>query len=242
MRVLIRSFSSSVGDRSLNDVVHVWQAPLHEPPVPPAQLERFLTHDELARADRYRHPRTRTQFVVVRGLLRVLLGCYLDEAPERVPIGYAPDGKPILETKALEFNVSHTNGLALFAVGERPVGVDVEAIREMTNATGLVGRFFAAAEREQFEQLPEEVRAAGFFRGWTCKEAVLKGIGCGARDLDRCVVDLDPRCPPRIVGPTETAMSWNVACWEPMAGYVAAVAFRCEIEGNGERPVLSTEY
>jgi len=223
MRILLHSFSSSVADRSLNDAVHIWQAPLDAPPVPPAELERFLTPDELARADRYRHPRTRTQFVVVRGLLRVLLGKYLDEVPERVPIGYAPDGKPTLGT-ALEFNVSHTNGLAVFAVSKRPVGVDVEAVRDMTNAAGLVGRFFATAEREQFEQLPEDVRMAGFFRGWTCKEAVLKGIGCGARDLDRCVVDLDPRHPPRIVGPIETAMSWGVACWEPLPGYVAAVA------------------
>lgn len=234
MHVLIRPFPSVV-DRSLGDAVHVWQAPLDQPPIPPAQLERMLTPDELARAERYRHPRTQAQFVVVRGLLRVLLGQYLDEAPERVLIGYAPDGKPTLGT-ALEFNVSHTSGLALFAVSRRPVGVDVEAVREMANATGLVGRFFAAAEREQFEQLPDEVRTAGFFRGWTCKEAVLKGIGCGARDLDRCIVDLDPRGPPRIVGPAETVGNWDVQCWEPMAGYVAAVA------GETPEPVLSTEY
>ncbi len=237
MRILIRSFLPSLVDRSLNDAVHVWQAPLAEPPIPPADLERLLTPSELDRADRYRHPKTRAQFVVVRGLLRVLLGQYLGEAPGRVPIGYAPDGKPALETAGPEFNVSHTGGLALFAVGGRPVGVDVEAVREVPNAAGLVGRFFASAEREQFEQLPDDVRAAGFFRGWTCKEAVLKGIGCGARDLDRCVVDLDPRTPPRIVGPAETAAGWGVACWEPLPGYVAAVA----VSGGGEtqRPVLS---
>jgi 4'-phosphopantetheinyl transferase len=214
----------ALGPPPLDDAVHVWRTALDDLPFPPAELERFLTPEELARANRYRVAQTRAQFVAVRGSLRVLLGHYLDEEPGRVPIGVAPDGKPTLGTKGLEFNVSHTSGLALFAVGARPVGVDVEALREVTNAAGLVGRFFAAAEREQYERLPEGVRAAGFFRGWTCKEAVLKGIGCGARDLDRCVVDLDPRGAPRIVGPAETAANWGVACWEPLPGYVAAVA------------------
>jgi 4'-phosphopantetheinyl transferase len=88
----------------------------------------------------------------------------------------------------------------------------------------LVERFFAVDEVEQYRSLPSELRPAGFFRGWTCKEAVLKGIGCGTRSLDRCIVDLDPRRPPRIVGPRETVANWSVANWAPENDYIAAVA------------------
>ena len=56
------------------------------------------------------------------------------------------------------------------------------------------------------------------------KEAVLKGIGCGTRDLDRCVVDLDPRRQSRVVGPPETVSNWSVASWTPQGDYAAAVA------------------
>ena len=68
------------------------------------------------------------------------------------------------------------------------------------------------------------MRPRAFLRGWVCKEAVLKGIGCGARELDRCVVDLDPRRPVGIVGPEATRREWAVAGWEPADGYLAAVA------------------
>jgi 4'-phosphopantetheinyl transferase len=87
-----------------------------------------------------------------------------------------------------------------------------------------VERFFAPPERDQYRGLPGELRPSAFLHGWTCKEAVLKGIGCGARELDRCVVDLDPRRPPRVVGPAATAAGWRVVCWRPGPGYVAAVA------------------
>jgi 4'-phosphopantetheinyl transferase len=105
------------------------------------------------------------------------------------------------------------------------VGVDVEAVRELASRDALVERFFAPAERAQYAALPGELRPAAFRRGWTCKEAVLKGIGCGTRDLDRCVVDLDPRCQPRVIGPPETAAAWALTCWEPEPGHVAAVAY-----------------
>ena len=160
----------------------------------------------------------------------MLLGNYLRCPAGAVPIDVSPDGKPVLACGGVEFNVSHAGELAVFAVGGRPVGVDVEAVREVGTRDALVERFFAAGEIEQYRGLPVDLREAGFFRGWTCKEAVLKGIGCGTRDLDRCVVDVDPRRPTRVVGPPETVAGWSVAGWVPAEGYVAAVA----VEGMQE--------
>jgi 4'-phosphopantetheinyl transferase len=225
MRVHVRPFSTPAGRLTLAaDAVEVWQASLEAPPVAVAELEAVLTPEERARGERFKHPRIRDQFVCARGLLRVLLGRYLGCPAAAVPIVVAPDGKPALTSGEVEFNVSHAGGLAAFAVADRPVGVDVEAVREVANADALVERFFASGEAEQYRGLPAGLRPAGFVRGWTCKEAVLKGIGCGTRDLGRCVVDVDPRRRPAVVGPAETAAGWSVASWAPRAGYVAAVA------------------
>ncbi len=225
MRVLVRQFPTSTDRLSLvPGVVEVWQAFPEEPPASVTELAAVLTPEERARGERFRHPRIRDQFLRTRGLLRTLLGCYLDCPAAAVPIGVAPDGKPFLLSGGVEFNVSHSDDLAVFAVSTSPVGVDVEAVREIGSRDALVERFFAADEREQYLGLPAGLRQAGFFRGWTCKEAVLKGIGCGTRDLGRCVVDVDPRRSPRVVGPPETAAGWSVANWEPRAGAVAAVA------------------
>jgi 4'-phosphopantetheinyl transferase len=224
MRWLVRPFPTSPADLVAASEVSVWSARLDAPPVPAADLLAALTPEERARGERLRHPRVRDQFTRARGLLRVLLGRYLGCAPGSVPILLAPDGKPVLEGGALEFNVSHTEGLALFAVADRPVGVDVEAVRDVPNADSLVERFFSPAEREQYRALPAALRPAAFLRGWTCKEAVLKGLGCGTRELDRCVVDLDSRRPAAIVGPAATAVEWAIAAGEPEPGYVGAIA------------------
>ncbi len=225
MHVLVRSYPSGTAPLRLDpDCVAVWTARLDDLPVPAEQLGQHLTAEELVRGERFRSPHIRDQFVRARGLLRLLLGRYLQCAPQDVPIGVAADGKPLLVGVALEFNVSHTGGAAVIAVSSRPVGIDIETVREVSNQDALVRRFFAPSEREQFGRLPTELRAAAFFRGWTCKEAVLKGIGCGTRDLDRCVVDLDPRRPSRVVGPPETVSSWSVASWTPEGDYAAAVA------------------
>jgi 4'-phosphopantetheinyl transferase len=227
MRVTVRPFPDAPPGRPAG-AVHVWQARLDPAPVPDPVLEAALTADERDRRDRYRHPRARDQFVRSRGLLRLLLGLYLCCPPRAVPITYDPDGKPTLERRAdvapVEFNVSHTDGLAVIAVADHKVGVDVESVRPVPTADGLVDRFFAPAERDQYRVLPAELGATAFLHGWTCKEAVLKGIGCGARELDRCVIDLDPRRPARVVGPAPTAADWRVASWRPGDGYVAAVA------------------
>lgn len=210
-----------------SDGVDVWVTPLdgfrHNP-------ETAMTTDERARGDRYKHPRIRDQFARARCLLRTLLASYLGCRPLDVPIAYTPDGKPILAGELgdrVHFNLSHTEGLALVAVGPVRVGVDAEKVRTVPTADGLVDRFFAAVEQVQYRELPPEVRPMAFLRGWTCKEAVLKGVGCGARGLDRLVLDLDPRLPPRVLSVGELAgpgAGWSLACWEPAAGFLSSIA------------------
>ncbi len=189
------------------------------------ELRRDLTAEESQRATRYRNAGAREQFVRSRAALRRLLAANLDCRPREVEIVANADGKPmLLGGGPFQFNVSHTDGVVLIALADTPVGVDVERLREMPGAAGLVERYFSEPERRQFAELSAAVRTMGFFRGWTCKEAVLKGIGCGVRELDRCVVELHPDAPPAILGPPETAAGWQVLAWQPTPETLAALA------------------
>ena len=187
-----------------------------------------LNGEEKTRADRYRNARAQEQFLRSRGYLRFVLSRYLGCDPRTIEFTANTFGKPQLaETDAgsgLHFNVSHTDGIALIAVAAVPIGVDVERVREVSAAEGLVQRYFHAAEQRQFHTLAPSLRAAAFLKGWVCKEAVLKGIGCGVRDLDRCIVDLHPESPAAIVGPAETATNWKLVSWAPAPGILGAVA------------------
>lgn len=209
----------------------VWLLPDADP-LPDWVDADALAPDELERLARTRHPQAREHFrrgrLTARSLLAMTLGCH----PREVAITATADGKP--EVAGAYFNVSHTAGLVAVAVGPVPVGIDVEAADPRRDVAGLVHRFFAAEEREQFATLPEPLRMPAFLRGWTCKEALLKGIGSGVRDLQNCAVCLDPDRPPRVL--RSPAPGWSLTTWaEGRIG--VAVATR---GGAGERPAIRT--
>jgi 4'-phosphopantetheinyl transferase len=133
----------------------------------------------------------------------------------------------VLAGGELHFNLTHTTGLALIALGRRRVGIDVEGRRDVPGMDGLVERFFSAAERDGYQRLAPVDRPVAFFRGWTCKEAVIKAAGATVQCLDAFDVELDPTRPSAVLAvrdPALAASGWSVADWEPAPGFTAAVA------------------
>lgn len=93
----------------------------------------------------------------------------------------APDGKPRLRhPEAPDFNVSHSESVAILAVASRPVGVDIERMRKV-NEAALAARYFAPAERAALHRLQGDARRTLFFELWTRKEAAAKATGDGYR-------------------------------------------------------------
>jgi len=168
------------------DEVHVWQVNLDK--ASSAVLRRartVLSDDEVVRAERFYHERDRQRFIIGRGLLRRLLGWYLDLDPRHLKFCYGVHGKPRLAAPACSseifFNATHSGPLALFAVtrvGE--VGIDVECIREIPEWKQIATACFAPSERERLRLLlPSDGRQEEFFRIWTRHEAMLKAAGSG---------------------------------------------------------------
>jgi Phosphopantetheinyl transferase len=94
-----------------------------------------------------------------------------------------PHGKPYLNGSPLQFNLSHSGGLALVAVSLTEVGIDVEAARSTFDPVSLAARFLSAADAASLQALPEPERHDEFLRLWTRKEAALKAIGFGLGGL-----------------------------------------------------------
>jgi 4'-phosphopantetheinyl transferase len=211
----------------------VWATALERPPGALERLGRLLIDDETARAERFVFARDRRRFVVARGVLRELLGAYLGCPPGEVRFVYGPAGKPALApplaAAGLEFNVSHSGELALYAVGlHRPLGVDVEQVRELDELEALAERNFSSAERRALLALPPAERPAGFFACWTRKEAFIKALGEGlSHPLSAFTVSLVPGEPARFVeigGEAGAAERWTLTTIDVGAGYHAAVA------------------
>jgi len=161
------------------DEVHVWRAQLDALP----GLRPLLSPDELARADRFLRPQDRDRFIAARGALRTILAQYTGVAAAGLRFLYGEHGKPYLSQGQLHFNLSHSHGLALYAIARFEVGIDVERIRETTHSMKIAERFFSPAEATELKALAPDLRPAAFSRAWTRKEALVKGIGLGIAAL-----------------------------------------------------------
>jgi 4'-phosphopantetheinyl transferase len=194
----------------------------------------ILSGDERARAARFVRVRERRRFARCRAALREILGSLLGEPADSLRFRAFAKGKPELDpgpglVAPLRFNVSHSDNLALIAVGwGREIGVDLERLRPISEAERIVASFFTAAEIEAFAAIEPTTRAEAFLRGWTRKEAVLKGIGAGISGLAAKhetgfgTAALTPGFTP--ARPASRVDRWRM--WEaaPRPGFVAALA------------------
>jgi 4'-phosphopantetheinyl transferase len=224
----------------LEGQVHVWRLSLDLPATTLESLWLTLSADEQARADRYRFARDRRWFIARRGRLRLILARYLDLNPAGLQFSYNPYGKPALQPQAaglLNFNLSHSQGLALFAFARQMnVGVDLEHLRADFNYLELADRFFSTRELEEFRALPPELHPQAFFLCWTRKEAFIKAHGEGlSLPLDHFDVSLSPGEPARLVATRvglEAPDQWSLFNLEPAPDYSAALAAQghgCEL-------------
>jgi 4'-phosphopantetheinyl transferase len=144
--------------------IDIWQIRLDDVTVPPP------TPGELARAAKFRTPELAARYLKSHAAMRDILARYTT-----APLEFAlhEHGKPYLPlSPELHFNLSHSHEMALLAVAEYEVGVDIEKLRPMPRYAEVAERFFPSSE----EMPVDEVQ---FFFRWTRIEARLKARGTG---------------------------------------------------------------
>ncbi|TAF57702.1 MAG: 4'-phosphopantetheinyl transferase superfamily protein [Oscillatoriales cyanobacterium] len=214
-------------------MIDLWEINLNTMVVSSAWCDwwRWLSEDERDRADRYRQPRDRQQFVMARGLLRQRLGEYLGYAPAALRFCYGPHGKPEIDPslrtdRPFWFNTSHSGGVALLAFSwDGAIGVDLEKPRSMSDPQilKLAQRFFLTPEVQALEQVSGTARSTLFFRYWTCKEARVKATGIGLAQLAQTPIvwqaDQQPEPITDATGEISFLQTLTLRC-----GYPAAIA------------------
>ncbi len=217
--------------------VHVWRAALDLPASYLRGLGQVLTSDERAVASRFLLHEDRDQFVAARGLLRVILACYLGQDPGHLRFRYGPYGKPALAEESgglLRFNIAHSRGLALYAVAwGRDLGVDLERIDPDLASREIAEQFFSPREADALRALPSHLWLDAFFACWTRKEAYIKARGGGLSiSLKEFAVSLPPE-EPAIVwgsdGESRATERWSLEVVNLGPGWAAALA----AEGHG---------
>lgn len=208
--------------------ISVFRIHLDQPESVVALLAQYLAPDEQARAARFRFEHLRRRFTVARGALRAILGQALGLPPVSLTFTYGDHGKPSLTGDLLSFNLSHSEDRGLCAVApNRAVGVDLEAMRPLTDMDALAARFYSQREAGLLRGLPPDQRTAAFFRAWSCKEAYVKATGKGLTLSTRQVeVTLLPHEEARLLsvyGDEAEAARWKLVTLEAAPGFAAAL-------------------
>ncbi|HEY0462316.1 MAG TPA: 4'-phosphopantetheinyl transferase superfamily protein [Pyrinomonadaceae bacterium] len=219
------------------DEVHVWRASLSQTQKNLQFCWEMLAEDERQRAERFHFERDRHHFIAARGILRQLLGQYLNVEPRRLYFKYTSYGKPFLANTnvgaELRFNVSHSGELALYAFSRpRELGVDIEKIRPDIEHRSIAKRFFSEQEVATLFTLPVKRQRQAFFLCWTRKEAYIKAIGEGLslplHTFDVSLVPGEPAVLLAVRGTGREAERWTLRDLQPGADYEAALV----AEGN----------
>lgn len=211
--------------RLSDDEIHVWCVEL-DAADEVATFAACLSAEERERASGLLSGTHQRRFVVARGMLRQLLGRYLDQDPGAVTFSRGAHGKPFLPEGGLHFNVSHTHELALYAIArDREVGVDVEWMRPQVAHEQIAARFFSLEEQEALAQVSNEERRTAFYNIWTRKEAYVKARGDGiAAGLGTFAVSLGAEAALlRSDEGQDEVERWKLMTLEPATGYVAAL-------------------
>jgi 4'-phosphopantetheinyl transferase len=206
--------------------VEVWFCGLARSAGDVAVMERTLSEPERARASRFGRLDLRDRYIVGRATLRAILGAALESDPSRVALVRGHRGRPEVEGGALDFNVSHTRGTALFAVTRSGrVGVDIEHRDRALNVDGISRKFMSSREQAMLAELDGDARRHALLRLWTCKEAMSKATGDAlSAPFRRMDVALEPA--PALVGgpPPYDAARFGLHAVPMPGGYLATVA------------------
>ncbi len=189
-----------------DEEVQVWVASLTVSDERYSELEGTLCSEERGRASSLA-PILARRFVVARGMLRGLLAGFTGAAAGSLRFCYGASGKPSLAGHGIQFNISHSAEVGLFAFApDRAVGIDVENVRPVRRLLDVAQRFLSEDDVRALAARRPEERDATFLQSWVVREARLKAEGKG------------------IWSGAESVNGLTHRLFSPRPGYIAAVA------------------
>lgn len=128
------------------------------------------------KADRLKKHPAKKLSIAAGELTRKAIAEKLNVLPEDIRFRVGENGKPYVVNSDIEFSISHSGTVAVCAISDKPVGIDIERIRDAN--INVAKRLFAPDEQKYvFEKW--SLSKQRFFEIWTRKEAYVKMLGKG---------------------------------------------------------------
>lgn len=158
-----------------------------------SDYDEILSENEKNKANEFQYLDDKLSFTKCRSILRSTLSKWLNCGPSEINIIHRENGKPYLEhSKVIEFNITHTKGLAAIAFSiDSEIGIDVENLNREINLDQVAKKVFTTSEQSLINGNNQNDKKKTFFRLWTSKESYLKSTGLGLR-IDPRKISVDP--------------------------------------------------
>lgn len=129
------------------------------------------------KVDRYRFDNDKKRSLLGETLVAYALQHQYGISREGISFCFNEFGKPEIEGRAdIFFNLSHSGDWVVCAVGDIPIGIDVEIIKAMKES--VCKKVLTAKEYKFYTNITEN-RDKWFYERWTLKESYVKAIGIG---------------------------------------------------------------
>lgn len=150
-----------------------------------------------------------------------VLATALHIRPMDVQIERTSEGKPFLRGSEFHYSLSHSEGIAVMALGAQELGIDIEHLRCLPDVDDLARRMLPAEDANAIAQLPPSQRSARFLEHWTLREAVLKatGVGLQAKMHDLVLQKLNTR-----ILVMSGGKRWRLLSFQPIPDVIGALA------------------
>jgi len=180
----VKEFILKDFNQNLEGEIHLWSSLLDQPDDVINRFYAVLSEEEKNRINKYKFKFLRDRLTVSKGLLKSLISNYLNIEIEEINFIQNEYGKPSLQPELneidLQFNVSHSEHLGMFAFTTgQELGIDVESIQQTPNLNEIVDMCFSDFEKEWFYKSEPGLQQELFYKVWTGKEAFIKAIGTG---------------------------------------------------------------
>ncbi len=147
----------------------------------------LMNEDKRQKVERFCFEDDKKRSVAGEMLAKKAVAEWLDVSAEEIVLCIGKNGKPFAENTKVQFNISHSGNLVVCAVDDKPVGIDVEQIRNIELKIAkriytddeLFYLFGFCPSDDDFKSSPDDGMLLRFFELWTAKEAYLKYTGAG---------------------------------------------------------------
>ncbi len=164
------------------DEIHIWSANVNLQPDQLDDVSLCLSKDEIEKANRFKLASHRRSYIARRGILRKLLGKYLDIPVSEISFSYGEHGKPYLEEegKHISFNLSHSDDMVMYGFSiQKEVGIDIEFMSKEPGVLDALRYSLSKPELEVLETVSSNEKINYLYDHWVYKEALLKSVGIG---------------------------------------------------------------